>query len=324
MTSNVITMAGHTVTPVTLTEAIEHFLNRRRMRGAAINTIIAYQGDLGDFAEFADLHDITLIGLVGERVIERWLDRLGHRGLSARSQARKLSSLRMLMRHAIREGWCKHDATADITVSFESLPVIAPELAPILTMLDSMPTDTPMDLRDRAMLRLGLDAALRVSDAVQLEVPVLNMPPRMGVDFNRLTVNCVGKGGKAACLPINQRTADWVSAWLAVRPAMAKETSNALFVSNRGTRMTRQQAYNRVKHWGEQFGLPNLHFHLLRHRRIGDVIETMGIDAGQHLARHRKRSTTIEVYGQHAASVVRHQLRAHADLDAVRVKAGMA
>lgn len=321
MTSNVITIAGHNVTPVTVKDAIEHFLNRKRLRGAALNTIIAYQSDLDDFAGFAELQDIGLIGLVGERVIERWLDRLGHRGLSTRSQARKLSCLRMLMRHAIREGWCKYDATTDINLSFETMPVIAPELKPMLAMLDGMPIEKPMDLRDRAMLRLALDAALRVSDAVQLDLPPPNSPPRMGVDLTRLTVHCIGKGNKPACLPINQRTADWVSEWLAVRAKMAKGTATALFVSNRGTRMTRQQAHNRIKHWGMQFDLPQLHFHLMRHRRIGEVIETLGIDAGQHLARHKKRSTTINVYGMHAANVVRHQLRSHADLDAPRAKA---
>src|SRR6185437_9762184 len=137
-----------------------------------------------------------------------------------------------------------------------------------------------------------------------------------GVDMGRPTVNTVGKGGKPACVPINQRTAQWLQAWLDVRGTMARDDEPALFVSNRGRRITRQQAHNRIKLWGAHFGLPNLHYQLLRHRRVGDVVERLGLEAGQHLARHAKKSTTANVYGAQAAAVVRHERGDHADLDA--------
>lgn len=322
MTANVITIAGHSVVPVSMDQAIEHYLQRKRLRGAALNTLVAYGGDLHDFAAFAALQGVDLIGLLGERLVERWLDRLGHRGLSPRSQARKLVVLRQLVHHAMREGWLRHDPTKDSGISFHALQVIAPELPPLLAMLDQLPTRTAADLRDRAMLRLAMDGALRVGDVVGLDVADTLRQPRNGVDVARCTVNTIGKGGKPACVPINQRTVAWLNDWLRVRGNVAKQGEPAMFVSSRGTRITRQQAHNRIKHWGEQFGLPGLHFQLLRHRRVGDVVETLGLEAGQHLARHAKKSTTANIYGAQAAAVVRHVLREHADLDAPRARAG--
>ncbi len=256
-------------------------------------------------------------------MVDRWLDRLGHRGLSPRTQARKLVVLRQLVAHAQREGWLQHDPTKDCGVRFETLPVIAPEMAPLLAMLDQVPTDTASHLRDRAMLRLALDGALRVGDVIGLDVATApGTTPRHRVDMERAELHTVGKGGKAACVPINRRTLTWLQDWLRVRERMAAEGEPAMFVSNRGRRITRQQAHNRIKHWGEQFGLPGLHFHLLRHRRVGDVVEKLGLEAGQKLARHAKKSTTANIYGAQADAVVRHVLREHADLDAPRARAG--
>lgn len=320
MTSNVITIAGHSVAPVGLREAIEHYLQRKRLRGAALNTLMSYGSVLHDFTEFAELQGVGLIGLLGSRLVDRWLDLLGFRGLSRRTQAHKLVVLRQLVRHAMREGWLQHDATKDCEVRFQSLSVIAPELAPLMAMLDKMPTGTPRDLRDRAMLRLALDGALRVGDVIGLDVSTTLYRSRNGIDVARRELYTVGKGGKPAVVPINQRTVTWVADWLRVRPTMAGDSEPALFVSNRGKRITRQQAHNRIRYWGAQFDLPGLHFQLLRHRRVGDVVETLGLEAGQQLARHAKKSTTANVYGAQAAAVVRHVLREHADLDAPRLR----
>jgi site-specific recombinase XerC len=320
MTSNIITIGGHSVVPVTLQQAVDHYLQRKRLRGASINTLLAYGGDLADFVEFAALQGVELVGLVGERLVDRWLDRLGQRGLSPRSQARKLVVLRQLVQHCNREGWLHHDPTKDSDIRFVTLPQIAPEREPLLAMLDSLPTRTPMQLRDRAMMRLMLDGALRVSDATRLDLPGTVYRPRNCLEIvpDGGNLHLVGKGGKPAVVPVNQRSVDWVSQWLQVRHRMAGEREVALFVSNRGTRMTRQQAYNRIRALGAAAGIAHLNPQLLRHRRVGDVVQTLGLEAGQQLARHAKKSTTANVYGAQAAAVVRHVLREYADLDGVR------
>ena len=78
--------------------------------------------------------------------------------------------------------------------------------------------------------------------------------------------------------------------------------------------MSRQLVYRMVRRRGAAAGLPNLHPHLFRHRRVGDVVERLGLDMGSALARHRHTSTTANVYGAHAAEVQRAAIRTMAPL----------
>lgn len=322
MNANIITLAGARVHPVTLAQATVHYLDRLKLRGARPNTLVSYACDLRDFREFAQVaQQITLIGLTSARLIERWLDRLGHRGVHPRSMARKLSVLRGLCRHSRIEGWLDHDPTKDVQVRVRVRRVIAPEHDALMAMIEGIPTTSAQDLRDRAMLRLAFDAALRSNEVCTLDLFDPRNPPRAFLDLRRLLVQVVGKGGDDQTAGINARTREIVQAWLAVRGGVANKDEAALFVSNRGTRITRQQFHNRVKHWGALAGMPRLHCHLFRHRRIGDVIDAAGLDAGQRMARHASRATTANVYGAHADEVLRHQIRTQCDLDAGAVAA---
>jgi len=316
MNSNVITLAGARVHPVTIVQATESFLHRMRLRGAMPNTLASYAIALRDFARFAaETQQISLIGLVGARMVERWLDRLAHRGLCARSQAQKLSVLRSLVRHSRTEGWLDHDPTKDAHVRTRLRRVIAPERDALLALIDVIPAHTPLELRDRAMLRLAFDGALRVGEVIGLDLFDASRPPRSYVDARRLMVQVVGKGGDDEQVGINARTLEYIQAWLRVRGELAHPDECALFVSNRGRRINRQMAHYRIKAWGAAAGLPHMHYHLLRHRRIGDVIDRLGLDAGQRMARHANRATTANVYGAHADEILRHQIRAQCDLD---------
>jgi site-specific recombinase XerC len=316
MTSNVITLAGARVHPVTIEQATQHFLARLQLRGARPNTLVSYGVALRDFAEFAQAtQGIRLIGLTGARMVERWLDRLAHRGLCARSQAQKLSVLRGLVRHSRIEGWLDHDPSKDAHVRTRIKRVIAPEREPLLAMIDAIPAHGALQLRDRAMLRLTFDTALRVGEVIGLDLFDPRHTPRSYLDARRLMVQVVGKGGDDEQVGINARTLEYIEAWLAVRGELAHADERALFVSNRGRRITRQMAHYRIKAWGAAVGLPRMHYHLLRHRRIGDVIDRAGLDAGQRMARHANRATTANIYGAHADEILRHQIRTQCDLD---------
>jgi len=322
MSANIITLAGARVAPVTIAQGFAHFLARMKGRDASASTLRGYGAALGDFCDFAETAErITLIGLVTERTVQHWLDRLGHRGLCARSQARMLSILRSFCRHCRVEGWLEHDPTRAIKVRIRRKRVIAPEHDVLQALIDSIPPEGVLNLRDRAMLRLTFDAALRISEVCGLDVYDSLNPTRSFLDGKRLLVQVVGKGGDDEVIGINERTLAFVADWLAVRGKMAHAGETALFVSRRGTRLTRQMAHYRIKHWGARFGIPRIHWHLLRHRRIGDVIDKLGLDAGQFVARHASRSTTADVYGAHATEVVRTQVRRECDLDAGRAAA---
>ncbi len=309
--------------PGDLSLLIPDFLAHKRARGAGTNTLRAYGADLERLRAFAARHDITLVQLVGERLLNRWLDDgLLHLGWSSRTAARRLSATRSFIAWCRSERYLDHDPAEHVRVRFRSKRVVAPELAVLKDVIAAIGTDAALDLRDRAMLMLLLDTAVRAGELVGMDVLVEGAPrPLHCVDLlaRRAYVQPKGAGGSDAdVIGMEQQTLDAVRAWLAVRDTLAAADCPALFVNRRGTRLSRQGLYVAVRARGAAVGLTRLHPHLFRHRRVGDVVEKLGLDTGRALARHRFTSTTANVYGAHAAEVQRHAIRTLAPLGEIR------
>jgi Site-specific recombinase XerC len=293
------------------------FIEHRRLRGACLNTLLAYQSDLTRLAAFLQRWDITLVQLISERLINQWLDEgLAHLGWSRRTAARRLSSVRAWLTWCRGQGLLRHDPTAGVRIRFHARRVVAPEMSALKAMIAGIGESDPVDLRDRAILLLLLDAALRANEVVLLDAAA-DSPSGYVVDEGRLRV-CVrpkgGDAGEADVVGIEPVTAAAVRAWRECRGTLARADEPALFVSRRGRRMSRQTLHLMVKARGTEAGMPGLHAHLLRHRRLGEVVEKAGLDAGAAHARHRQKSTTVNVYGAHAAEVQRRAIRTLAPL----------
>jgi site-specific recombinase XerC len=200
-------------------------------------------------------------------------------------------------------------------VRFRALRVIAPEADVIRSVIDRIAPIGWQALRDRALLSLAFDAALRVQELLALDAPA-DSAPRHGVDLDRRLVHVPDKGGGDSTQAIGDTTVKRLREWLTARAQRLAQhparDAAALFLSQRGTRFTRQALWGLVKRRGAAAGVV-LHPHLLRHRRVGDVVETMGLQVGQHVARHRHASTTANVYGAHAAQVLHQRLREAGD-----------
>jgi len=299
---------------ISLCDGIARYLDRLRRRGRASNTIKSYTTDLGQYVlHVRDRADATLIALQSTRSVSAWLDRLSAEQVSPRSQARKLVVLRGFFKYCKTEGWIGHDPTAGESVRFRSRRVTAPEMAALMAMVEGIGRNNRMDRRDRAMLRLALDGALRISEVAGLDIP--GSGSQCTIDIKRQLVHVAGKGGDTQTVAVNERTIRAVEEWLQIRSGMAGEGETALFVSTRGTRLSRQSLHVICKRRGEAAGLPALHWHLLRHRRLGDVYEQLGPKIAQAHARHASGSTTEQVYGAHSDSVTRALIRKHADVD---------
>lgn len=304
------------------TEWLEH----RRARGASHNTLLAYAADLNHFRGYLDQFDITLVQLVSELLINRWLDDgVLHLGWSRRTASRKASSLRVFFAWVEAMGYIRHNPSSEVCIKFRPRRVIAPEMDALVPVIEAIGTDRAVDLRDRAMLMLLLDAALRAGEVVGLDVPDRPRPnartPLYTVQVNSLRVHVRPKGdsdGGVETVGIEPQTVAAVRAWLRVRPQLAKEGEHALFVNGRGQRVSRHLLYTIVRRRGAAVGMPELHPHLFRHRRVGDVVEKLGLDVGSALARHACKATTVNVYGAHAAEVQRQAVRTGASLPEVR------
>lgn len=292
------------------------WLSQIAARGACRRTVEAYRGDVQRLAAFAERHGVTLVQLLSERLVERWIDDgLLHLGWGLRTASRRLTAVRMFLRWCRREAYLDHDPTSTIRLRFRAKRVIAPELSPLKGVIARIGTRAPLDLRDRAILLLLLDGALRASEVCHLDE---GADALYRVDTPRCQATVPAKGDATGEAPetvgLEDATCAAVEAWRRKRPAIAREGEPATFVNTRGARLSRQSLYTMVRARGAAAGLPQLHPHLFRHRRIGDVVEKLGLDVGCALARHKHKSTTANTYGAHAAEVQRAAIRRLAPL----------
>lgn len=307
------------VAAMTVAAGVEHYLQRIAARGKARNTIAAYGADLAHYTRFvAQLQHGDLVAVQSSRHVSRFLDDQDARGVSKRSQARRLCTLRSFFKHARREGWIGHDPTHDESVTWSAVRVMAPEMDALHAVIDAIPRNGDLNLRDRAVLRLMLDTGLRITPTRQLDVPGFGSPCE--VDLKRQLAHYVGKGGAAYSKPFNDSTLRFLEAWLPRRAEMVQPGCAALFVSQRGARLCRETIHQIIVKRGEACGI-KLHAHLLRHRRGVHVIESCGDKVAQQFLDHASLSTTSQ-YGRHANGVTFAMLRDRADIDAGRAAHG--
>lgn len=306
-------MSGQHLSAMTVAQGVDHFIDHLRKRGYARHTLYAYGSDLQQFAAFVfALRQGDLVALMGRHHISRFLDDRSAAGDSLRTQARKLACLRSFFRHAAREGWIGFDPCADERVKVPRTHTVAPEREQFHAVIAAIPADGVVNLRDRALLRLMLDAGVRISSVLQADVPGLVTPT--AVDLRRGLLSFTNKGGATETSPFNDTTGRMLEAWLAVRGQLAARDNPALFVGTRGQRLTRGSAHHMIKARGRAMGL-DLHSHLFRHARVRHVLEACGDKVAQQFAHHQSLNST-SVYGHRAATRSAGIVRQMADVDA--------
>ncbi len=264
--------------------------------GLARNTLEAYRRDLAQLAGF--LKARTLLQAREQDLFAFLAARRGR----ATSAARMLSTLKRFYRYCLRE----HAIDADPTLKLDA-PRRAPRFPKSLSEVDveallaAPDVDTPRGLRDRAMLEALYATGLRVSELVALKGFEANLDA--GV------VRVLGKGSKERLVPLGEEAVSWVQRYAARgRPALLKKkSSDALFVTERGTGMTRQAFWHLIKRYGRQ-AIPGkaLSPHVLRHAFATHLINH-GADLRvvQMLLGHADISTT-QIY----THVARERLKA--------------
>ena len=152
-----------------------------------------------------------------------------------------------------------------------------------------LPADTPEAIRDKAMFELFYSSGLRLAELVDLD------PSRL--DMNSGEVRVTGKGSKTRIVPLGAYAITALQAWLAVRGQLAKPDEPALFVGQRGQRISPRVVQLRMKQWGISQGITsNVHPHLLRHSFATHVLQSSGdLRAVQEMLGHASISTT-QVY----------------------------
>ena len=255
---------------VSTTDAIQRFLEHG---GLAETTRRAYRVDLEAFATWLSGRGLRLED-VDARVLSDYVSDLGRgRGrLAPASVARRLSAIRSCLRYTLGRERVPEVALGPRRT--RRLPD-APKLREVDALLERVEGDSPLELRNRALLELLYSAGLRSAEAVALDLS--------DVDFEREAVHVHGKGGKERVVPLGEQAALRLARYLRdARPKLVRGAVDALFLSARGRRLDTSTVRRLIRH-------P----HRLRHAFATHLLEG-GADLRtiQDLLGHASLSTT--------------------------------
>lgn len=232
--------------------------------GLAENTLAAYRNDLIGFARsglfVSDDSDTVCFELDSARLPAILAKRIRDGG-SVTTLRRQFSALRRFCAWLRMQGALSADPLAALEPPKlpRRLPGVLSE-EQVEALLNAPDTDTPLGTRDRAMLEVLYASGMRVSEMTAIEMPDMN--------FRQGLVRVTGKGGKDRLTPLGEQALDWLQQWChgPRRDWLGQPPSDALFISSRGTALSRQAVWHRLRKHARQAGIASpVSPHKLRH-----------------------------------------------------------
>jgi integrase/recombinase XerC/integrase/recombinase XerD len=274
--------------------ALDAFADDLRRRAVAAKTGKAYAIDSRQFARWASARQLAPPA-VDVRALRRYVAGLSADGQAPSTVARKLASLRGLFAVQMAQG-ARAENPAELLTSPkrpQRLPRVL-KANEVAVLLDRIPANTPLELRDRALFELAYGSGLRAEELVSLDTDA--------VDFDAETVRVEGKGERTRLVPTGEHALQALERYLARgRAALARGDSRALFLSKSGRRLSTSDVRRRLRTWSRLAlrhapALAEAHPHALRHSFATHLLEG-GADlrAIQELLGHSSISTT-QVY----------------------------
>jgi len=277
---------------------LQHLAAERRL---SPHTVAAYQRDLANLSKLIgdkNLAELSVTDIRGAIV------KLRGQGLAAPSVARQLSSWRGFYTFACRRLGYANNPCLGLRPpkTARALPqVLSPDAcAQLLNGAAVAAADDALQARDRAMFELFYSSGLRLSELSGLDLNDL------GLQTGEAQVT--GKGRKTRIVPVGRQALTAIAAWLTHRQPLARDQPAALFISQRGTRLSPRSVQLRLSRWAVLAGLgQHVHPHMLRHAFATHVLQSSGdLRAVQEMLGHASISTT-QVYThldwQHLAKV---------------------
>jgi integrase/recombinase XerD len=300
-------------------------------RGMSANTLAAYRRDVDRYVRWLAAEGVGEPAAVDRRHVTAFLQALGTGAdgghpLAPRSAARTIVAVRGLHRFWALEGITAADPARDVAPPrpAQQLPK-AIRIDQVTALLEAVPTDTPAGLRDRALLEFLYATGARISEAVGLDVddvigavrgPAPSDAPGQPADdptgkpAGPAVVRLFGKGSKERIVPLGSYATAALEAWLVRgRPELARRSGSggpALFLNQRGGRLSRQSAWSILKKAAERGRLDvDISPHTLRHSFATHLLDG-GADVRvvQELLGHASVTTT-QVYTLVTAETLR-------------------
>ena len=274
------------------------YLSDERRYSAA--TVENYRRDILQFVRFVESDKVKNCCRADTLHVRNFAGSRRRQGISARSLQRSLSALRGFYSYLQRERLVENNPVTDVSApgAKKKLPELL-DVDEINCLLAQIPQG-PLEMRDHAMMELMYSSGLRLVELVNLDIGDL--------DLTQGQVHVLGKGNKPRYLPVGHAARTSLGKWLDARKAWVTEDENAVFISNRGRRLSARGVQQRMARLARKHGLDkHVHPHMLRHSFASHLLESSGdLRAVQEMLGHADISTT-QIYThldfQHLAQV---------------------
>ncbi len=276
---------------------IRHLQYERRL---STLTCKHYRRDLHALQNYCEQVDIERWSQLDGDTMRSFAASTFRKGLSPRSIQRQLSASRTFFRYLLREKHVKKNPVEGISApkSGKRLPENL-DVDRMARLLD-FSGEGPLVARDRAMLEIMYSSGLRLAELTDLNLG--------DIDIADATARVTGKGNKDRILPVGRQAREALTAWLKERTTLAAVDEKAMFVSQKGTRLSPRSVQARVDYWAKKQGInTKVYPHLFRHSFATHMLESSHDLRGvQELLGHSNISTT-QVYThldfQHLAQI---------------------
>ena len=276
------------------------FVYLKNERGLSARTLVAYQRDLDLLLQYLEAEEIDQPTEVTQHHIRAFIAQRHRQGLGGKSLQRLLSAVRSLFRWMLREGLAEHNPATPVRAPKSPRHLPATLDADSIGQLLEIPCDTPLAIRDKAIMELFYSSGLRLSELAGLRWEQLDLASGM--------VTVTGKGNRTRMVPVGRMASEALLEWSKARLNFVSFEEPHVFVSQRGNPIAVRTIQTRIRHWAKHQGIPqNIYPHLLRHSFASHMLESSGdLRAVQELLGHADISTT-QIYThldfQHLAKV---------------------
>ena len=275
---------------------LEHVRVEKRL---AERTVELYSLDLQKLLDFATQAEVELLQVQNSH-IRRWVAQMHGAGRTGRGIALILSGWRGFYIWLGRQGLVASNPVQDVRAPKAGKPLpkaLSVDQAVQLASFQSESADPWLEARDAAMVELLYGGGLRVGELTGLDVQA-SAGARGWIDLQAGEAHVLGKGAKRRTVPVGGKALEALQHWLAVRDASGSHTAQAaLFMGRKGTRLSSQSIWQRLRLRSLQAGLVTpVHPHMLRHSFASHLLQSSSDLRGvQELLGHASITTT-QVY----------------------------
>ena len=281
---------------------IQQFIDRIKYeKQLSPHTQKAYLRDLGYLDRYLQEQSVTDLQKIDEQHIRSFIATRHRQGIQSKSLQRQLAAIRSFFNFLLVEKQLEYNPARDVQApkTPRKLPVTldVDQTAQLLEIHD----DSPLAIRDRAILELFYSSGLRLSELVRSNLS--------DIDLQEAVLQVTGKGSKERRLPIGRKAIAALQEWLSIRTDFTRDTDElALFLSQQGKRLSGRSIQQRMNDWAIRQGIDiHVHPHMLRHSFASHMLESSSdLRAVQELLGHADISTT-QIYThldfQHLAKV---------------------